>query len=457
MTSKRIHKLIQNIRRGSMGQDSSNRRQDGDESQEITSQDASETQNGALQSPQEEDFYEEGSVHSCAPSPLEACQEPLIVRATSSTGDHYPPSLIPGPHNSDDEVVRSPRRQQNRRGRTVMKDVHVLHPDDLLFITFNERGQPYGDLQPVLANYVGTIGRNGTLLPLSFLDWRKIPKNRLEESWKLVIIYSEAIDYSVILDQEEEERIDLNFDSNDYSPVPHKLAPKVWERLCQYWKANEFKENGRYPTRIEILQLSRRSKKKKRGAPVDEEAVRYENLLDEAVQHRLQDMPEGTQPIEVHADAFRDVFVLEHSGRVRCLGAGATPSQVFPDQCRRSSFYRPNDNSDADVTENLRAMEEKMKKDMEARESQWRAQMEAQKAQLQIEIERMRQTQEQFQAFARVIENIIPGTGGGSHGPEILDKFSWSITASTEEERIGSANHLKRSITAFEKEEVELV
>ncbi|KZV41367.1 hypothetical protein F511_38411, partial [Dorcoceras hygrometricum] len=61
-----------------------------------------------------------------------------------------------------------------------------------------------------------------------------------------------------------------------------------------------FKENGRYPTRIEILQLSR----KKRGAPVDDEVVRYENLLDEAVQHRLQDMPEGTQPIEVHADAF---------------------------------------------------------------------------------------------------------------------------------------------------------
>ncbi|KZT76625.1 hypothetical protein F511_46351 [Dorcoceras hygrometricum] len=61
-----------------------------------------------------------------------------------------------------------------------------------------------------------------------------------------------------------------------------------------------------------------------------------------------------------------------------------------------------------------------MKKDMEARESQWRAQMEAQKAQLQIEIERMRQTQEQFQAFARVIQNIITGTGGGSHGPEIL-------------------------------------
>ncbi|KZV56139.1 hypothetical protein F511_24967 [Dorcoceras hygrometricum] len=32
------------------------------------------------------------------PSPLEACQEPLIVRATSGTDDHSPPSLSPGPH-----------------------------------------------------------------------------------------------------------------------------------------------------------------------------------------------------------------------------------------------------------------------------------------------------------------------------------------------------------------------
>ncbi|KZV19026.1 hypothetical protein F511_08454 [Dorcoceras hygrometricum] len=36
-----------------------------------------------------------GSVHSCAPSPLEACQEPLIVRATSGTGEHSPPSFEP--------------------------------------------------------------------------------------------------------------------------------------------------------------------------------------------------------------------------------------------------------------------------------------------------------------------------------------------------------------------------
>ncbi|XP_073269465.1 uncharacterized protein [Primulina huaijiensis] len=154
-----------------------------------------------------------------------------------------------------------------------------------------------------------------------------------------------------------------------YSPYSSWVGYRSLERLCAYWKATELKENGRKPTRIEIMHLSRRSKKKG-GAPVDAEAIRYENLLDEAVQTRLQDMAEGTQAIEVHEDAFRDVFGTEHSGRVRCLGAGALPSQVFPEQCRRSSFYnRQNYHSTLEMTNKFKEMQEQMKKDMEMRES----------------------------------------------------------------------------------------
>ncbi|XP_042466325.1 uncharacterized protein LOC122048876 [Zingiber officinale] len=312
-----------------------------------------------------------------------------------------------------------------------MKDVHALHHDDLLHVTFNERGQPYGDLQPVLANYVGTIARNGVLLPLDYLDWRKIPKHRLEEAWKLVIARF------IISDQHRDFVMQMmgvawrrwrtqvkatSYDSNiplrdlvSIRPIPHGLAIEVWERLCEHWKVTELKDNGRKPTRIEIMHLSRRSKKKG-GAPVDAEAIRYE-----AVQIRLQDMPEGTQAIEVHEDAFRDVFGTEHSGRVRCLGAGALPSQVFPEQCKRSSFYnRQNYHSTTDITDKFKAMQEQMNKDMEMRESQLRAEMEAQKAQFQTKMEQMRQMQDQFESFTRVMQSMIHGTAGGSNGPELL-------------------------------------
>ncbi|XP_075483348.1 uncharacterized protein LOC142523433 isoform X2 [Primulina tabacum] len=393
MTNKRLQKLIKNIRKRSRGQESNNRCDDEVVSQDITSHSSPETQNNALESQQDdEEFHEEG----------------------------------------ENEVLPS-QRQPNRRGRTVMKDVHALHHDDLLHVTFNERGQPYGDLQPVLANYVGTIARNGVLLPLDYLDWRKVPKHRLEEAWKLVIARF------IISDQHQDFVMQMmgvawrrwrtevkatSYDSNipleelvSIRPIPHGLATEVWERLCAYWKATELKENGRKPTRIEIMHLSRRSKKKG-GAPVDAEAIRYENLLDEAVQTRLQDMPEGTQAIEVHEDAFRDVFGTEHSGRVRCLGAGALPSQVFPEQCRRSSFYnRQNYHSTLEMTNKFKEMQEQMKKDMEMRESQLRAEMEAQKAQLQTEMEKMRQMQDQFESCTRVMQSMI---SGGSSGHELL-------------------------------------
>ncbi|XP_073136125.1 uncharacterized protein [Henckelia pumila] len=283
-----------------------------------------------------------------------------------------------------------------------MKDVHALHHDDLLFVTFNDKGQSYGDLQPVLANFVDTIARNGALLPLSFLDWRQMPKNRLEDAWKLVIarfciseknkrfvMQMMGVAWRRWRTQVKSTSYDLNTPLQELvsiRPVPHGLYSEVWEILCQHWKVNE-------------------------------------NLLDEVVQRRLQDMSEGTQPIKVHADAFRP----EHSGR--CLGAGATPSQVFPNQCKRSSFYSQSCHSTADTTENLRAMEEKMKTKMKVQESQWRAEMEEQKAQLEREMEQMRRTQEQFQNFTRVMQNMIHGTVGRSRGPEMMPEQMTMIMA----------------------------
>ncbi|KAG6490635.1 hypothetical protein ZIOFF_051944 [Zingiber officinale] len=164
-------------------------------------------------------------------------------------------------------------------------------------------------------------------------------------------------------------------------------------------------ENGRKPTRIEIFHLSRQSKKKG-GALVDDEAIRVEDELNKVVQRHLQDKHEGTQTTEVHEDAFREVFGSEHSGRVRCLGAGVLPSQVFPEQCNQRTIFRHGNLPTSEVTDKLREMEEKMK---------------VMEAQRKAEMEQMRQMHEhQIQNFTNVIQSMISGTAGGSHGPELL-------------------------------------
>ncbi|XP_042467648.1 uncharacterized protein LOC122050841 [Zingiber officinale] len=430
MVNKRKQKLIQNIR----GQElRDNDLQDEHESHDITSNSQLDTQNGALELDQNEEFTEE---------------------------------------------MLTSQRQQNRRGRTVMRDVHALDPDDVLVVQFNERGQPYGDIQPVLANFVGTIARNGNLLPLSFLDWRKMPKKRLNDAWRKVTARFDIPDRhrDVIMQMMgaawRRWRTEIkakSYDSNipldelvSIRPVPQKLTPEVWEALCHYWNTNEkiskinqenakkkrgshalgrtnipslehkfFQEKGRKPTRIEIIKISRRSKKKG-DAPVDDEVIRVEALLDEAVRRRLQDKPEGTQPTEVHEDAFRDVFGPEHSGRVRCLGAGALPSQVFPELCKRT-IYTPSYHSNSNMTAEFKEMQEKIK-EMEAREVQRR-----------IETEQMirQMHDQQLQNFAHIMQSMISGAVGGSRGPELLPAQMAAIMAEIMQRNIDAPPNAK--------------
>ncbi|KAG6487791.1 hypothetical protein ZIOFF_056398 [Zingiber officinale] len=256
----------------------------------------------------------------------------------------------------ENEVMPSSQSQQRKRGKTIMRDIHALHPDHVLVVEFNERGQPYGDLQPTLANFIGTIARNGLVLPLHFLDWRKMPTNRLNDAWKLVTsrFYIPNHHRRVIMQMMgaawrrwRTEVKATSYDSNipleelvAIQPIPHGLTPQTWEVLCNYWKSTESQENGRKPSRIEIQQLSRRSRKKG-GAAIDDEAIRTENLLKEAVDRLLKDKPEGTQPLEVHEEAFRfmdlsilvgyDVYEL-----VRCL-AKCSQSNVSAAKSRHTT------------------------------------------------------------------------------------------------------------------------
>ncbi|KAG6507332.1 hypothetical protein ZIOFF_032674 [Zingiber officinale] len=322
------------------------------------------------------------------------------------------------------EIMPSTQSQQKKRGKTVMKDVHALQIGDRLIVKFNERGQPYGEMQPTLANFVGTIARNGNVLPLSFLDWRKMTKSCLDDAWRQVTARFDIPDQHRARVMQmmggswrrwkaeiKATSYDPNIPLNELMcirPIPHNLTSSVWETLCRYWKSNEIQENSRKPTRIEIFHLSRQSKKKG-GALVDDEAIRVEDELNKVVQRRLQDKPEGTQTTEVHEDAFREVFGSEHSGRVRCLEVGVLPSQVFPEQCNRRTIFRHDNLPTSEVTDKLREMEEKMK----VMEAQRKAEME--------QMRQMRQMHEHhIQNFTNVIQSMISGTAGGSRGPELL-------------------------------------
>ncbi|XP_042424382.1 uncharacterized protein LOC122012004 [Zingiber officinale] len=208
MTNKRIRKLIQNRQRRSRREESSNRGVDDEnESQYTTSH-----------------------------SPLKIQNEEVNEQV-------------------ENEVIFSSQSQPRKRGKTIMRDIHALHLDHVLIVEFNEKGQPYGDLQLTFANFIGTITRNGLLLPLHFLDWRKILTNQLNYAWKLVIarFYIPTHHRRVIMQMMaatwrrwRTEMKTTSYDSNTpleelvaIQPIPHGLPPQTWEVLCNYWKSIE--------------------------------------------------------------------------------------------------------------------------------------------------------------------------------------------------------------------------
>ncbi|KZV57729.1 hypothetical protein F511_21780 [Dorcoceras hygrometricum] len=107
-----------------------------------------------------------GSVHSCAPSPLEACQELLIVRATSGTGDHSPPSF-------------DPRTSQQLNGKSTTEYVATLSTRRIGEMRVrNHRSPSHPDLNNKSKFYLNdaTHGRRQQLHDLtldnnSFQEW----------------------------------------------------------------------------------------------------------------------------------------------------------------------------------------------------------------------------------------------------------------------------------------------
>ncbi|KAG6527843.1 hypothetical protein ZIOFF_009977 [Zingiber officinale] len=166
---------------------------------------------------------------------------------SQDTTSHSPLELQNEEVNEQDEneIMSLSQTQKRKRGKTIMRDIHALHPDHMLVVKFNERRQPYGDLQPTLANYIRTIARNGVVLPLSFLDWRKMPTNRLNDAWKLVTarFCISNCHRRVIMQMMgatwrrwRTEMKATSYDSNTpleelvaIQPIPHGLTLQTWE------------------------------------------------------------------------------------------------------------------------------------------------------------------------------------------------------------------------------------
>lgn len=68
-----------------------------------------------------------------------------------------------------------------------MRDVWEQLGEERKCVSFNSLGQPNDTkTTSILANFLGTVARNGENAPLHYLTWKKMPERYKEEMMKIV-------------------------------------------------------------------------------------------------------------------------------------------------------------------------------------------------------------------------------------------------------------------------------
>ncbi|KAG7585534.1 putative transposase Ptta/En/Spm plant [Arabidopsis thaliana x Arabidopsis arenosa] len=235
-----------------------------------------------------------------------------------------------------------------------------------VIVDFNRKGQPIKDSGGLLGSWLGSFNYDFNSLPINYTDWRKVPHYRKDMAWQVIqrkfwfddpirrkkyVISTlgnrckdlkqrlwrrhrkNTLEESLVarpalvpedqwrdfvhdqFSDKAKKMRERNIKSRSKLEIPHALGKKSLAR-----KAHDIEEEtGIEPSRAEMFIASRT---RIDGSMICEEATICAEKLKEFMSQKLPgDMPSN--------DAVAQVFGPEHSGRVRCVGRGPTPSKYF--------------------------------------------------------------------------------------------------------------------------------
>ncbi|KAF7802497.1 hypothetical protein G2W53_041608 [Senna tora] len=232
---------------------------------------------------------------------------------TPSLPTHPPPAPTP-PFTSDPNTRQVPpyvAKKCNRywtvdiegkftwcqEGRTSEDyGVWTLPAGQRIVVPFNRQGQPIGEAAGLLSGFLGIIGTDLTTFPISYYSWKLVPCNYKDTAFS-------NIKAKFCLDNEIAKCFVLKKLGNNW-------------RNYRGWKM----ESGGPVSRGAIFVATH---KKRDGSFVNDEA---KNICEKIIELENQ----GTISAQIsEQDSLGQVLGKEHPGRVRGLGFGPTPTQVF--------------------------------------------------------------------------------------------------------------------------------
>ncbi|KAK9269839.1 hypothetical protein L1049_025412 [Liquidambar formosana] len=142
------------------------------------------------------------------------------------------------------------------RGPTVCSKIWSLPATQRIHVSFNKHEQPDGPNVSNCTNFLGTIARNGRMAPLTYIDWKALPKPCKDDMW---IAIREKFDvnhgnkdwvFKSIGKKWKDWKFELkhnrykihNTNEERLKDLDIRVVPKQWSILVSYWNSLEGKE-----------------------------------------------------------------------------------------------------------------------------------------------------------------------------------------------------------------------
>ncbi|KAK9169869.1 hypothetical protein Syun_002009 [Stephania yunnanensis] len=314
-------------------------------------------------------------VHQGESSRKNRAEEQNLTSAVSETQDPCVGMRINSPTptspSSAPNTMNTPDQEQvlkkKTRGPTTMKK---FENTPRLKVQFNERGQPIGPNSVQLSNFLGYIGRK--MVPITREKWSLVRSGERDKLWSAVqekFIIPEAHRHFVIMKIRQlwntwksritkflKEAVECG-ETEDYidSKVkPSEVSDQEWMVFQRQRSSPQFIEKSKRFQELRAKQklpytlgrkgYARLEEEMKNGTPGQSDISRTDLWVrghtkkdgrpaNDAVAETMEVIEEfqgrsSSSTYSISKDPVAQVFGAEHSGAVRGLGFGATPSKV---------------------------------------------------------------------------------------------------------------------------------
>ncbi|KAJ1410844.1 putative transposase, Ptta/En/Spm, plant [Sesbania bispinosa] len=216
--------------------------------------------------------------------------------------------------------VETPRRQIGREStqywkvdaiegaikeiKVKVREVNNIPNGLHIIVDFDEQGMAYGDAQGLLVGFCGTLAVDCNLFPMDYERWSGasgVPKTYFDDYFETII----------------KELCRRNKVIRSKQVIPHTGGSKANSRR----RHEMLLETGELPSR-EKLYIE--THKRKDGSFVNNAARALVEQIEVGLSQSTIDESE-VSPLDV----VGKVLGPEHSGRVRCMGMGAVPTNTF--------------------------------------------------------------------------------------------------------------------------------